>query len=455
MRLLGALVCVLGLLAASGAADRPHVYLVIVDGLDARLVTPGHMPHLFEALKSEPARSSIFPAARAVMPARTNPNHVSLLTGVYPEAHGITGNAYWRRSPGATAERLDAAARVEVETLFTTAEDMAPEMITVGVFSKCKLARLFSDAPGRQHAPDRLWSGEEGTPAACGQGSQPAGDAETMTAALGLIERPEPDLAVVALAGVDRTAHAHGPDGPACEQAVTAADAAIGLLVERLHGLGRWGRSVLIVTGDHGFAAVGPTAERPYPLITFGRDLLRARVSGVHVVDDGGIEHVYADAVGADAAEPGAAAATLVRVADVARETPGIAEILARLPVAGVTPMTSAHPDWHLAHERVGELVLVAGPGYHFVDPFDPEEAAFLGNHGGPDTLVVPLVVTGGAPQLTAAPAGTPPPSIVDVAPTIARLLGLRASHRIDGAAVPPELAGKPLAAVLAEPLPR
>ena len=81
--------------ALSAPADAPHahVYLVIVDGLDARLADAAHMPRLFDAVAHEPAHSSVFPGAHAVMPARTNPNHVTLLTGAYADAHGVTGNA--------------------------------------------------------------------------------------------------------------------------------------------------------------------------------------------------------------------------------------------------------------------------------------------------------------------------------------------------------------------------
>ena len=92
-------------------------------------------------------------------------------------------------------------------------------------------------------------------------------------------------------------------------------------------------------------------------MITFGRDLLRARVTGVHLVADGGVEHVYADAVPAEATTVGAdVELTLARVAGLARETPGVTEVLARLPVGGVTELVSAHPDWHLSHEHTGEL---------------------------------------------------------------------------------------------------
>src|SRR5262245_10647413 len=76
-------------------AERAHVYLVVVDGLAARYATPTHMPVLSGVIASEPGRSTFFHAARAIMPARTNPNHVTLVTGVYAEEHGIVGNAVW------------------------------------------------------------------------------------------------------------------------------------------------------------------------------------------------------------------------------------------------------------------------------------------------------------------------------------------------------------------------
>ncbi|HJQ85226.1 MAG TPA: hypothetical protein VKA21_14170, partial [Candidatus Binatia bacterium] len=78
-----------------------------------------------------------------------------------------------------------------------------------------------------------------------------------------------------------------------------------------------------------------------------------------------------------------------------------------------------------------------ARPGWQLVDPFDPADGALRGNHGGPGDRFVPLVVTGGAEVLRAAPARSAPPELVDVAPTIARLLGLRAPRRLDGSAAP------------------
>src|SRR5206468_4557337 len=89
----------LGCVTRASALDRPHVYLIVVDGLDARFATAARMPRLFELTTRDPERSSTFLDARAVIPTRTHPNHVSLPTGTYPEAHGITGNSYWARAP--------------------------------------------------------------------------------------------------------------------------------------------------------------------------------------------------------------------------------------------------------------------------------------------------------------------------------------------------------------------
>ena len=437
------------LLVANAGAERPHVYLVVVDGLDARFATPARMPRLFDLVTRETERTSVFAAAHAVMPTNTNPNHVSLLTGVYPSTHGITGNAYWRRVADAPPEKTEDARLIDVETLFTVAEATAPELVTAGVFGKLKLARLFSAVPGRQRAPDILWSPEQASPAGRDPVTGYSFDTATIGGLLAEAGDEEPDLAVVNLSDVDRAAHGRGPDSEECIRAIAGADAAIGRLVDQLRALGRWSHSVLIVTADHGFTSLAATPERPYPVISFGRDLLRVGVGAVHLVGDGGIEHVYADGLAADATDLGDTAERLAKIAEVARGVPGVAEVLARLPVSDVPLLAGLHADWHLQHPRSGELLLVASPGYEFVDPFDPVVASMLGNHGGPGEAAVPLIVTGGSDRLTRAPTGTPEPRAVDVAPTIAALLGLRAPRRMDGSTVPAEESGRPIAAVL------
>jgi hypothetical protein len=413
---------------------RPHAWLVIVDGLDPRLATAEHMPRLFGVLAEEAPRSSFFSAARDVMPARTNPNHVALLTGVYPDASGITGNMWWSRERGTPPAKLEDARLIEVETLFTVAETTAPSMVTLGAFGKPKLARLFAAVPGRQRAPDVLWAPTVSY----------ASDDATVEAALAAAASAEPDLAVLNLPGVDLAGHANGPDTPAYEQAVAAADRAIGRIVDDLRARGRWGRTLIVVTADHGMTTVKP------PPISLGDPLARSGIDGIVPVADGGIEHVYAAGIDPTAgALPPAAAERLAAAASLAAVTPGVTEVLARLPVHGVPLLAAAHPDWHLDDPRAGDLLLVAARGREFVDPWDESDASLRGNHGSPAERAVPLAVTGGWAGLRAAPADAPTPGLVDVAPTFASVLGLRPPRRVDGGAVPPERAGRPIVAVL------
>ena len=114
--------------------------------------------------------------------------------------------------------------------------------------------------------------------------------------------------------------------------------------------------------------------------------------------------------------------------------------MLARVPVPGVRTLRAA-PDWGLEHERAGDLLVVARQGYELVDPIDTVGQTFLGNHGSPREMRVPLVVAGGALARPACRFATPP-THADLGATIASVLGLRPARRFDGRAV---RSGRPL----------
>lgn len=413
------------MLAPAIGAERAHVYLIVVDGLDAGFVTRELMPVLFT---DGPPHT-----IRATMPTRTNPSHVSLFTGVYPDAHGVTGNTYWNRVAGDPPAKTDDPTLIEVETLFTVAETTSPPLMTMGVFGKPKLGRLFASVPERQRAPDVHWTPEPGA-----RGVDPithyADDATTMDALLRLTAEREPDLAGVNLADVDRTAHGFGPDDPRRTQAVRAANTALMRFLDALHAQGRWDRSIVFVTADHGFDQVAPSTAVPDPEVDLATVLSRAGVTGVVVATDGGVAHLYA------ATEP-PDTATLARAAVVVRDTPGVTEVLARIAVPGVTLLATAHPDWHLDNPRTGELLAVAAPGHQFVDA---DEIRLRGNHGSPRELHIPLAVLGGHPS-RAEVVASDETSLADVGATATALLGLRAPRRVGGAPVPAHEAGRSL----------
>jgi hypothetical protein len=338
------------------------------------------------------------------MPTRTNSNHASLLTGVQPAAHGITGNWYWN---GIADDELDDPAQLEVETLFTTIARQRPALVTVAAFAKAKLRTLFGAAPGRQAAPDVSWHPPDDDLYA-------ARDAETMAGFRSLVAAHRPAFAVVAIAEVDGAGHRDGPRTASYWTAVANADRTIGTLIDDLQAAGRWEESVILVTADHGFDALRPDASGQIAAAAVA-------AGGAHVVADGGIAHVYAG-------PPGSLQATVTK----ARGHDGIAAVYARVPGTDAPALPA---DWHVDRPSMGDVVLVTRPGITFVSgPHDPTRR-FRGNHGGPGERRVPLIVVGGYPGIGRVP-GDAQLSVVDVAPTVARLLQLSLPRRIDGAPV-------------------
>jgi len=423
----------LALAAHAGAAERPHVYLLVVDGLGTSLATRERVPVLY-------ADGAVRLEGRAVMPTRTNPNHASLITGVYPGAHGITGNGYWSRNPDDGPAPLEDANLLDVETLFTVAERSTPELVTMGVFSKPKLRTLFMASGERQSGPDVIWMPEPGADGTNAQGY--AKDGAVMDAVLALTETREPDLVFVNMSEVDLTAHVRGPEHPDVGTAAAHANAAIERLIAALRASGRWERSVVIVTADHGFDAVAPTAERPHPVVDPQQAFAGMDRGAGLAVADGGTAHVYATDVAAGATSFDAPAnAVLARAAATAAKVPGVVNVYARLPLAGVAPFPA---EWHLEHERAGDLLLIAADGHQFAGPQHGGDADRPGNHGGPGEIPVPVVVLGGHEAVARIDA-TRVSNAPDVGATAAALLGLRDARRVDGGEVPAAFRGRAL----------
>src|SRR5579862_3368154 len=90
--------------------------VIVVDGLRPDYVTPQLMPRLVALGR----RGIVFNAHHAVFPAVTRVNASTMVTGVYPEAHGLLGNTIFIPSVNATRgldtgsyENLEAVARAE------------------------------------------------------------------------------------------------------------------------------------------------------------------------------------------------------------------------------------------------------------------------------------------------------------------------------------------------------
>jgi arylsulfatase A-like enzyme len=344
-----------------------------------------------------------------VLPARTNPSHATLLTGVHPDAHGIVGNKFWDADAQAL-RALDFPQLLEMETLFTTLETERPDLRTASFFAKVKLRRLFSAAPGRQVAPDLAWDPSEGD----------LTDSRVLAAADALLAADPAHFVVVNVADVDRLSHHFGPASPEARGAVRDVDGLLAGLLRTLSARPSWRRTLVLITADHGFMAVTPARgivlDSP------------PRARGRTYVAEGEAALVHLRPTAGPLAEVAAAEALRPGVAAVVRDLASV----------------------HLAHPRAGALLLLADPGRAFVQSVHDPSLLLLGNHGGIGEQTVPFIVVGGLSGLRKLPEQTTV-SLADVAPTVAAVLGVRPPQRLGGLSIPAGSAGRVLPLLPAE----
>lgn len=251
-------------IAANGrtyAASRETVVVVCVDGSEPAYhetaLRAGFMPFFEKLLTS----GTSLPATCA-MPSFTNPNNMSIATGVPPSVHGISGNYFFDRDSGAEVMMNDPR-WLRARTLF--AEYSARGAKVALVTAKDKLRRLL----GTDMSGGICFSAEyAGTANEAEHGiggvldlvgmPQPsvysaAASELVMAAGVAILERERPDVMYLSL--TDYVQHKHPPGSAAAN----AFYAMLDRYCQRLDDLG----CVLVVTADHGMNAKSTPEGEP------------------------------------------------------------------------------------------------------------------------------------------------------------------------------------------------
>lgn len=438
-------------------SKRLTVVVAVVDSLmpdEIGTATPN-----LNQLKSE---GTFYTESRAVFSAETIPNHVAMMTGMYPHRNGIaTNNFIDFLDPTNPVERdLSLPEELTSNTLFTWVDRQCrqtginPDIRTGATLSKKYLHEVFAgDAvdPSRANrnsrvfnvAPDSHWD-PTSSPAYIGPGFEYTPDAPTMQQALSQL--PNADLMFLSLGDVDRFAHALGT--PARTIALSTADAEIGRLRSALEDAGRWENTLLIVTSDHGTdIALNPFTNGISTQPTL--DALASCFTPMQAVQNGGSNSLYvldrSLPIAQRQAALRAARACLLGTQDCAALCPGASRPTnaAQISDAWYTADDSADPEGTMPaglgakHPNLGDLVLVANTGFKFSEP-NATGNPIPGNHGHPVTFRNTMLIAGGSPwvkrnQIIAASRATPSPfdklaeqsENVDITPTVAWLMGL------------------------------
>lgn len=415
---------------ASAASGPVRVYLLVIDGL--RL---DELP-LMTQLSELAAGGTLYTGARAQMLAETTPNHVSMLTGMRSDRHGMPGNGvpYLEDNIGLEPRYLQA------DSLFTLAQVQAPDLVTAEVTSKTYIVAVTKhdrDGDGRPDA-DATY-----TPRIVIPGADFTPDNETMTAGITISRQNDPDLLFLSLGDTDRVGHvdavggltAGGPTGSAPAGRLTTiqnTDLLLRAFVQDLQQRGVWASTVLIVTADHSMDWSTPDSTVSLSAGIAADDLLADQV--VFALNGGAALYALRQPARDTAPE------ALRRLREIAVATEGVDEALytSTNPADGGERhwVGRVHPGWGLTGDHVGDLVVTVQEGFRIIADSDLDNP-IPGNHGHAVTLPIPLIVSGGAPivrqQQIDPPEDTGPLVVapgqaqnIDLAPTAAWLLGLR-----------------------------
>ena len=237
------------------SAENPLI-LVSIDGFRWDYLDRGVTPNL-SALAAEGVRAKrMIPS----FPSVTFPNHYTLVTGLYPDHHGIVNNTFEdAHTPGVF--RMSSKDEVwwdEATPIWVSAQREG--VATATEFWPGSEVAIHGVRPGRWEPFNVMKFGDQRVDTLLGWLSDPPAT--------------RPRFATLYFDLVDTAGHLHGPNSPEVDRAIAVTDASIGRLVAGLKARGL--RANLIIVADHGMASVAP--ERTVVL----DDL--ADMGAVHVV---------------------------------------------------------------------------------------------------------------------------------------------------------------------------
>jgi predicted AlkP superfamily pyrophosphatase or phosphodiesterase len=216
----------------------PIVVLISFDGWRWDYIDRAEVPHLRALASRGVSADGLIPS----FPSKTFPNHYTLVTGLYPERHGIVSN-------------------VIVDPGF-------PERFTMAS-QTAKTARWWGGEPlwntamrqGRR-AASMFWPGSEAPIGGLRPTYWKPFDDSMRNAArvaqvlewLALPPDRQPSFITLYFSDVDTAGHAHGPDSAEVRQAAVRLDRMLGELINGAGRLNLMDRLNVVVVSDHGMS---------------------------------------------------------------------------------------------------------------------------------------------------------------------------------------------------------
>lgn len=229
--------------AAPVPAELP-LLLVSIDGFRTDYLDRGKTPRL-AALAAGGVRAD---ALRPSFPSLTFPNHYTLVTGLYPDHHGIVHNRIEGDGENDRFVYNDASTTADArwwggEPIWVGAERQGLRSATM--FWPGSDTAIAGVRPSYWKPFDRNVTPEQRV--------------DTVLGWLDLPPDQRPRFLTLYFEHVDRAGHDHGPSSPEVNNALTEVDAALGRLLDGLAARGLGNAINLLVVSDHGLTAASST----------------------------------------------------------------------------------------------------------------------------------------------------------------------------------------------------
>ena len=358
------------------------------------------------------ARRGSLSAAQSTYSTYSNSARASMSTGAYPEVHGNAGYYLDRARAVVVGQNRELRAETINQALARAGRTTA----SVGWYIVQNAGTAYGD-PEHLYVQPGIRRSIRDRPG--------ASFARRVDVALDILHRrpvdsggsqvavPEvPAFLAVYAAEIDTLLHEEGPASASLPALLDAYDRELGRLVQGVRGAGLAGRTALMLTADHGFSAWTQTIM-PALVEAIGSGGLRPEVVQVGaspaadtevVLLSNGVRMSNVYLRGRAAGDAGRAA-----VRQAADRVGHVANVFDQRDLRRLR-----------ASDKLGDIVLEAEPPYHFSLL---DDGNVRGSHGSTFERAVPLVLAGRGVRRHRG--GAANASLVDVAPTIAALLGL------------------------------
>ena len=386
------------------------VIMISLDGTRPVDVSSDTLPSLVALAERGTSAPGLVPST----PSNTFPSHVTLVTGVEPNVHGIVNNFFIDEARGGFRKR-DIPSWIEVEPLWSW-------LAGQGVAS-ASYHWVGSEGPWRSGRGPLHWK-----PFA--SATPPRKKVETILGWLDLKDpAARPRLITSWFPGADHAAHLSGPGSRSAIRQLSSQDGALAQLIEGITTRGLWASTTLIVVSDHGMTRADTLIDFDAVLQDAG---VKARVSGM-----GGFANVYLSDHLDEEARASAAKRVQALAAEAGLEAVIVGDVLAdAVAVAGegsdAGDIADAEASPRFTHSRFGDLVLVAPVGTAIHRPGLPEG----GFHGYPSHEPVMHGIFVAAGRGVTRGKALPLLQSTDIAPTVLALLGVERPSWMKGSPV-------------------